>query len=439
MSFSNIEKAMSAAKISSQAWFSKISDQSFEHEMQDLVNNYSWPTPKTESWKYTNITQLADVDFNPTSKSAPKELPQEWQKFLNDDFEMSLVFFNGEFCSQFSRLSQNLSISFDHLSKSSKNLKDFRLKANSSVEKMNQVLLTDVLRLEVKKSAVIEKPILVLFLSDVSSQQIQGSRLQVILEENAQANIFEIHSGMGTEQISHNLSNHMAEFKIENSARLEHSFLNLNAKGTNNFLVKKFELARASFLRSLHIDLGGGLSRTETYVQLNQSGAEAFVNGLYLNNEKQHTDHQGVIQHHAPETTSHQKFKGILADQSRAIFNAKIRIEQTAPKSSAEQLNKNLLLSEKAEIDSLPRLEIFNDDVKAAHGSTSGQIDPAHIFYLQSRAISKDQALQMLVEGYALEMLMDCEVTVASKIRDFISQKLSQFKVQSVSKKEVEA
>jgi Fe-S cluster assembly protein SufD len=436
MSFLNLQKAMTAAKAASASWFSKISHQSFDHEMDDLLSQYSWPTPKLESWKYTNVTKLAEVEYLPPQIKAPKVLPAQLSSILTADFEARIVFFNGRYAAELSHLSKDSRISFQHFAASTKETQDFKLTCHSEVEKMNQLLITDVLRLEIQKSAVIEKPIAVVFLADMLESQVQASRLQFILAPNSQAHILEIHSGV--ESNSKTLSNHMAEFKIEDSAHLEHSFLNLRPKGSTSFLVKKFQMARASFLRSLHIDLGGGLSRTETYVDLNESGAEAFVNGLYLSNEKQHTDHQGIIRHIAPETISHQMFKGILADQSRAIFNAKIRIEQTAPKSSAQQLNKNLLLSEKAEVDSLPRLEILNDDVKATHGSTSGQIDPAQVFYLQSRAISKDQAMQMLIEGYALESLEGTHQMIASLIEKFISDKLNGFLSRASLAKEVD-
>ena len=216
--------------------------------------------------------------------------------------------------------------------------------------------------------------------------------------------------------------------KLKSGSHLEHDFLNLTSTGSTNFFVKKYDLDASSVLKTLHLDLGGDLSRTETYVNLNEPAAEAFVNGVYLNQGTQHTDHQGIIRHVAPATLSHQLFKGILADQSRAIFNAKVRIEQTAPGSNAEQLNKNLLLSDKTEIDSLPRLEIFNDDVKATHGSASGRLDPDQIFYLVSRAISREQAIQMLVEAYVFELLIGIQPAIAKKLRVLISEKLSLFK-----------
>ncbi len=425
MSFLNLEKAMRAAKTSSAPWFSKISNQSFDHDLHELLNEHTWPSPKIESWKYTNILKLSEIEYSPPNVNAPLVLPENLKSILNSDFEMSIIFFNGKFVPELSQISKDTGIKFHHFSAPDQDAQDFKLQSHSEVEKLNPLLLTDVLRIEIQKAAVIEKPIAIVFLTDLLEAQVEASRLQVILSPNSQVNILEIHSG--AESSAKSLSSHIAEFKLEDSSRLEHSFLNLRAKGSTSFLIKKYQLARASFLRSLHIDLGGGLSRTETYADLNGSGAEAFVNGLYLNNEKQHTDHQGIIRHIAPETISHQMFKGILADQSRAIFNAKIRIEQTAPKSNAQQLNKNLLLSDKAEVDSLPRLEIFNDDVKAAHGSTSGQIDPAHIFYLQSRAISKDQAVRMLVEGYALESLDESHPLIAVSIKKFISEKLKSF------------
>ncbi len=428
MSFSNLEKAFSAAKINSQPWFAKTSSRSFEAEVEDLLQNYSWPTPKIENWKYTNLSKLSKIDFWPSEQAPPKVLPKNWSDFLGRDFDSSFVFWNGQFSPELSKLSESKQFSLSQIRKGDQ---FSQLQSDSEIEKINQLLLNDLFRIEVKKSQKIEKTIAILFLNSTAQKrpQIHSSRIQLVMNEFAEASILEIHAGLT--EVADQVENHLCEVILKESAHLEHNFVNVTSVGSTNFFIKKYDQAKASVLKTFHIDVGGDVSRTETYVNLNETTAEAFVNGLYLNNLKQHTDHQGVIRHVAPETLSHQIFKGILADQSKAVFNAKVRIEQTAPKSNAEQLNKNLLMSDKAEIDSLPRLEIFNDDVKATHGSASGQIDQDQIFYLVSRAISRQQAVQMLVEGYAFEMLSGLSALSAAKIGPLISEKLALFKAQT--------
>ncbi len=423
MSFSNLEKAFEGARSASKDWYSKVALRPFETELNDFVSNHMWPTPKLETWKYTNIINISKIDFWPAEQAVPKVLPKVWQEFLDKQFLASFVFWNGLFIPGLSNNTSNQAFSFSQSMDKSKSLS-----SNSEIEILNQLLLSGLYSFEVKKNQKLRAPVVFLFLnsSDVDRPQIRSSRLQISLQEFAEVEVLEIHAGLT--RISDQVASHQIEVSLSKESHLEHTFLNLSAAGTTNFFTKKYEQAGASKLKSLHIDLGGEMSRTETFVNLNESLAEAFVNGVYLNQAKQHTDHQGIIQHRAPETISHQTFKGILTDQSRAVFNSKIRIEKGASKSNAEQLNKNLIMSNKAEANSLPRLEIFNDDVKAKHGSASGQIDPEQLFYLESRAIPHDQAVQLLIEGNAFEMLEGINMCVYEKIRPFVSEKLSSFK-----------
>jgi Fe-S cluster assembly protein SufD len=135
-------------------------------------------------------------------------------------------------------------------------------------------------------------------------------------------------------------------------------------------------------------------------------GAEAVVDGLYIENGKQHVDNHTNIEHFVADTRSEQLYKGILDGESRAVFNGRVFIAQDAQRSNSSQLNNNLLLSKRAEVDTKPELEIFADDVKAGHGATIGRLDPEHLFYLRSRAISSDDAVAMLALGFANDLVL---------------------------------
>ncbi len=436
VSFSNLDKALSAAKILSQPWYSHFSGVSFDSEAAELMQNCTWPSTKKEAWKYTNILSLAQLDFWLPEQNLPPVLPSEWQTLLNDDFDSSYVFWNGVFCPALSKIKKTQEYSFSRLSglssnagaENQKSLK-CEVESSSELERINRLLLSDLFTFEVQKNTKLKKPVAFLFMnsSELNRPQIHSSRLRFTMNEFSEASVLEIHAGLKSNP--NQVESHFTEAKLQVSSQFEHIFMNATAAGYSNFFTKKFELSRSSQLKSLHLDLGGDLSRTETFVNLNEPLAEAFVNGVYLAQDKQHIDHEGIISHKSPETISHQCFKGILSDFSKGVFNAKVRIEPGASKSSAAQLNKNLLLSRKAEINSLPRLEIFNDDVKATHGSASGQLDPEQIFYLCSRALSKDQAIQFLVESYAFEMLENMNPVLANKVGPFVSSKLARFQV----------
>lgn len=163
------------------------------------------------------------------------------------------------------------------------------------------------------------------------------------------------------------------------------------------------QVAAGAKYHSTNITLAS--ARTDHHVWLMDSGAECKMHGLYKIKSKDEADFHTVIEHRAPATTSSQFYKGILDDDARGIFNGRVHIYPQAQKSIAEQVNKNLLLSDRAEIDTKPELQISADDVKATHGATVGQIDADQLFYLISRGVPAEAARDLLIEGFAGEIL----------------------------------
>ena len=161
--------------------------------------------------------------------------------------------------------------------------------------------------------------------------------------------------------------------------------------------------AQASEFNFFGMERGGKLARTDLHVKLNAAQAACHLNGLYKTKGKQVIDHHNSIEHCVEHCTSSENFRGIAEDQSRAIFNGKIVIAKDAQKSVTQQMNKNLLLSNQAEIDTKPELHIDADDVKASHGATIGYLEPEALFYLQARGIDFATAKTMLVHGFARE------------------------------------
>ncbi|MCD8543208.1 MAG: SufD family Fe-S cluster assembly protein [Gammaproteobacteria bacterium] len=148
------------------------------------------------------------------------------------------------------------------------------------------------------------------------------------------------------------------------------------------------------------IDNGAALSRTDIFVNLDAPYAKTSLQGIFETTNQQIADHHSIINHHAPFCESMQHYRGIANDSSTGIFNGKVIIEKNAQKSIVNQLNKNLLLSNKATINTKPELEIYADDVKASHGATVGQLDEQALFYLQSRGIETNDARQLLIDGF---------------------------------------
>ena len=160
-----------------------------------------------------------------------------------------------------------------------------------------------------------------------------------------------------------------------------------------------------SRLESHSIALGGALVRNDIHSQLAAEGAEIIMNGLYMTKDKQHVDNHTRVDHMKPRTYSTENYRGVLNGKSRAVFNGKVVVHPQAQKIDAQQSNANLLLSDDAEIDTKPELEIYADDVKCSHGATVGQLDKNMLFYLRSRGIDEDTARSLLTYAFADEVI----------------------------------
>ena len=167
---------------------------------------------------------------------------------------------------------------------------------------------------------------------------------------------------------------------------------------------------------NLHlVAFGSALARHDLRTRLEGAGATALLNGLYLLRDQQHVDHHTVIDHRAPHCESHEYFNGVLDAQARSVFTGRIIVRPGAQRTDSKQTNNNMLLSAEARADSQPQLEIYADDVKCTHGSTTGPLDQRHVFYLRSRGLDATAARQLLTYGFAAEILERMEV---SALRD---------------------
>ena len=217
----------------------------------------------------------------------------------------------------------------------------------------------------------------------------------------------------------------MAEIVLGDGARLEH--VRIQQESDNSLHVGKTaaELGRGSSYDSTAITLGAKLSRHDISVVLDHEGAECWVDGLYVVGSEQHADTHSVIDHKQPFCNSHQLYKGILDGNGRAVFNGKIYVREGAQKTDAMQTNKNLLLSDKARVDTKPQLEIYADDVKCAHGAAVGQINEDELFYLQTRGINPTVGRNLLTYGFAEEVIGKIKVdSIRSAVDEAVLRQL---------------
>ena len=247
-----------------------------------------------------------------------------------------------------------------------------------------------------------------------------AQRLLVVLEEGSEATVFEHFASTDGEQNS--FTNGVSELVVGDNARLHHCRLHLEESGTVHLGAVHASLGRAATLNGFHMALGSHLKRIELVVRHRGEGAHCELNGVYLPRNREVIDYHTCIEHEVPHCTSEETFRGIIADEARAVFNGRIHIHPGAQKTSAHLSNRNLLTSNRAEVDTKPELEIYADDVQCSHGATVAQLDERQLHYLRTRGVSEQEARVLLSFGFINEILNRVQ---QEPLRDYLRPKLA--------------
>jgi Fe-S cluster assembly protein SufD len=221
------------------------------------------------------------------------------------------------------------------------------------------------------------------------------------------------------------LANAITEIRLEDGARLDHYELQRDSLAAFHFGTLAVKLGRDTRFASHTVTVGGAIVRNDVDVALEAEGAECTLAGLFVSGGQQLHDTHTRVDHRQPHGTSRQTYKGIVGGQARGVFHGRIVVHPGAQKTDAVQVNKNLLLSAEALVNSTPQLEIFADDVKCKHGSTTGQLDAGALFYLQSRGISADAARSLLTYAFASDLVSRIRVhPVRVALETFLQDRL---------------
>jgi len=378
----------------------------------DRFEQLGFPSVTGEEWKYTNLASLARESFVPATAS--EEISGDVNKFAYPETATAhLVVVNGflrEELSVKTGLESVVAVDLFHVGADARYNKIVRkyLARNagyhdSGLTALNTAFLQSGVFIWIPKNVELETPIQITFVADPSAQgSANFPRVLIVAEENSSATVIESFISNGDERY---FTNAIAEVVVKDGARLDHYRLQRESYNAFHVSTTSAELGRASRYYTTSINLGSRLARHDVSVVMDHEGAETSVDGLYLVGQDQHTDTHSVIDHKQPHCNSHQLYKGILDGNGRAVFNGKIFVREGAQKTDAMQTNKNLLLSDKARVDTKPQLEIFADDVKCAHGAAVGQIDPDELFYLETRGIKPELGRSLLTYGFAEEVI----------------------------------
>ena len=361
------------------------------------------PSRKIEAWRNTSLKFLNEHSFKP-SNGAPDISADIKSTLLEKSISntQKIVFVNGFFVSELSKFDAKAIFVEQKLEIKTRSADD----VSNLIQALNDIYNLNPVEIVIKDD--LESPIQIFnFTSVVGSAEIVVSpKIKIVLKANKEAKIILTH--LGTKE-SYYLNNGHFLFDVEKEGRLtlvNHTDQSLNAY---HFDMVTMSASSGSTIKYFELNFNALVTRHELSLNLNGENIQSQVFGASYLKSKQHCDSQTYISHNQSHSQSEQVYKSLLDDDSHSVFSGTVYIAQGIVKADSAQLNQNLLLSERAEVNSKPILRIYADDVKASHGSTMGQVSEDEIFYLQSRSISRAKALVLLGQGFLNEVILRME------------------------------
>ncbi|WP_191600927.1 Fe-S cluster assembly protein SufD [Marinomonas algicola] len=390
-----------------------------------VLKNTSWPTRKTEAWKYTSLKSLERATLSSVAV-ANQDMPDVIEGYDS----LNLVFRNGVFDANAltDELPDGLTITY--LPAASDAVKQSSLEELSKIKPerhlfglVNDVLAQNIVRIEVAEGVAVCQAIRITSLVNLHAES--HTRVFVKLNKGASLTVSEHYQGD-----VESLNTGFVEYDIRADAQLEHYRFALQTEKAISIGGCHFKLGERADLNSTLVGFGSDLSRVDTDIIYDGEFANAKLNAFYLLDGKELFDLHATVEHAVPNCTTLENVRGIVADRAKAVFNGRIHIHRHAQKTLAELNNRNLLLSDKAEINTKPELEIYADDVRCAHGATVAEIDKHALYYLESRGISRRKAQVMLNFGFINELIDQMPNQVLSEwIRPQIRNRFAQMEV----------
>ena len=380
--------------------------------MEKLIEDFQIPDKKIETWKFTDLKKVQEKNnFRPSVKSDstptnPYKINLDISNNIFFDPKNNFIIFENGYLKKINTKSDGLEIkSLDsNLENKIFNKKNFTRK--DSLLDINSAFLNENLIIKVKKNAKLKNPISIFYYNCEEEKYLINNRINIILEENSEAEINEIFFSNNKSIYWNNVHNYVC---LKKNSKLQHYKIQLESKNAIHSSSTNIDCENSSIYNNFIFSIGGNMSRIEVISSINSADINFNIKGLYLAKTNQHHDITTLMQHKHPESKSNQHIKGILQKDSSGVFQGKVIVEQDAQKTDAFQFNQNLLLSETAEVNAKPELEIYADDVKCSHGATTGELDEGMLFYLRSRGLNKEEARKLLIEGFINELFDDIE------------------------------
>ena len=375
--------------------------------MQKLIKDFDIPNKKIETWKFTDLKKIFEKNiFEPLSTSIKNEsiksnVDANVEKNIFFDPNINFVIFENGFVKKINIQSKNLEIKPTKIASKKQIIDQKNFSRNDSLLEINETFLNDNLLIKIKKGTKLKEPISIFYYNSEKKNYLINNRINVIAERDTEAVINEIFISNNKAIYWNNVHSYIC---LEQNSKLEHYKIQLEGDSSIHSSSSSVNCNSSSIYNNFIFSIGGSLSRIEVNSSINSSDINFNIKGLYLAKTNQHHDITTVMQHKHPESKSNQHIKGILQKNSSGVFQGKVIVSQDAQKTDAFQFNQNLLLSESAEANAKPELEIYADDVKCSHGATTGELDEQMLFYLRTRGLNKEEAQKVLIEGFINEL-----------------------------------
>jgi len=385
------------------------------------------PTRKHEEYKYTRVDLMLKGEFDFSTNKNCSDAQIEQLKFLKEAY--IVIIENGIFvegASNLQNLPKGLTIcSLVDAVKSNSPFFEKHYAQYADVKTdpfiaLNTAMAKDGVFIYIAKNVIIDKPIHIIHISTAFENTIIHPRNLIVVDENAQAKIIE--SFETVDSTAKTVSNALTEIVVDKNAIVDH--YKIQDEKELGYLVNTTQVIqqKQSVFSTNTITLSGSLVRNNLTLVLDDEHIESHLNGLYLTTGNQVVDNHTVVDHRKPNCNSNELYKGIIDGKSTATFNGKIFVRKDAQKTNAFQSNKNILLSEDGTINTKPQLEIYADDVKCSHGTTTGKLDEEKIFYLRARGIGVINAKKLLMHAFASEVINRIKIEA---LREYIEENIS--------------
>lgn len=391
-----------------------------------------FPTPKHEEWRYSNVKNLIarSYQFNGEHTITAETIAP----YLIPNLTGNILFFiNGKYDAGISTIvspedqltilslqeavQAHPELVAEHFNKADSQ--------NDAFTALNTAFAADGVFIHVPKGKTVEQPVIIYCINDARAENIGAQpRNLFVVEKNAEVKIAEAFQTLGD---SYSLTNAVTEIYVGEDARVQYYKVQNDSEqsyhvGTTHVQVKD----RGNFYAAT-VSLNGSFIRNNLNIALDGEYCEVFMYGLYFPDGKQHIDNHTVADHQKPNSQSNELYKGVLRGKSTGVFNGKIFVREDAQKTNAFQSCKNVVLSNEATMNTKPQLEIFADDVKCSHGTTTGQLDDEALFYLRSRGISKPEAMSLLMFAFCEDVISQIKIeAIGEYLEGIITQKLAQ-------------